>query len=83
VINSASVKAFNFLTNSHRRLEKQQVYCLIPHTRDANETFSAIDLPAPALVLLKQIVTRITIELDGGCDLHIHCRSDKCERDRN
>ena len=78
VINSASVRAFNFLTSSRHRLEKQQVYSLIPYTRDATETFIAIDLAAPALLLLKQTASRITIELDGGCDLHIHCRSEIC-----
>jgi hypothetical protein len=59
------------------------VYCVIPYARDATETFNAIDLAAAALVLLKQMVTRFAIELDGGCDLHVNCRSEICERDRD
>ena len=59
------------------------MYCLIAYTRDATETFSAIDLAAAALVLLKQMVTRIAIEFDSGCDLHVNCRSEMCERDRD
>jgi hypothetical protein len=73
VINSVSIRALNFLTSPRHRLGKQQVHCLIHYTREANGTFSAIDLAAPALLPLKQVVTRITIRFYVGCDFPIHC----------